>query len=325
MSAFTNRQMRRHPEMFGIALYAPDADDAPAGAGSSSATAVMDKPAAGLTTDAGAAEGAEGDDTKEDAAAVSGETKTGEGEKPKTPVLDEDTEAILAARIEEDRIERDRAAAETKSQQDAEAAETAHQEELRNHFATHKTTLTEALDGIGVVIDGETYRLGQTTKDELLGVLTAYDKDAQASIGLRLRETLTSQVLAHVPEADRAAAKKTLDDADPAEFMNVAGEVYAPRAAALGEMDLDGVLGLSPKAKRGHLEALKVAKDEAKLAERERIYALHGITQDEPETGNGGGVSSGFANLNALNAAKLAGRINDAEFLKEQNKLLGVS
>lgn len=276
-----NRQMRRHPEMFGITLYAPEGDEGAGGGGSG--TAVLDKPADGLVAD-DTATGAEGD-AKEDSD-VAGETKTGEGEKAKTPVLDEDGEKVAAARVAEALEAHKREQATLKEQQDAEDAETAHQDALRNHYTTHETKLTEALNAINVKVTedmvGDTLRLDQAMSDKLLGVLKAYDADAAKAIGLRLRETLTNQVLATTPEADRAATKKALDAAESKDFAKAIGEAYAPRAAALQELDLDGVLGLSAKAKRGYAEAIKVAKDEAKKAERARIYDLHGITLDEP-------------------------------------------
>lgn len=250
-----NRHQRRHPEMYGLTLYAPD-DDTPAGGGSN--VAVMDKPAEaeeGETPD----ESASADEDEPDEAA----RLAAEADKQPEIKLDPEMQALKDASYQEGllagetkREQTDREAAEAKAASDKLEAlknlRTKRNEEIANTPVKH----TDA-DGNEVTSKLSEFAIGQA----VLATLVKNDADLEEHFGLGFRETQDANMLALLPADAHDATQKALDEAaDYKAHAQAFGEAYAPHAKAIKELELEDLVKLSPKANTQHKAHLAAEK-----------------------------------------------------------------
>lgn len=254
---FTNRHMRRHPEFYGI-TFVNDHDDDEAGGGGSN-VAVLDREDADESDDSDGDTDDDGDESDPDA---DGGDKSRDTNADNGKVLDDETEALFQARLAEDRQNRDREAAAEREREDEEQAQQAHTQKLASLYSDSEKALTGILDGIGVEIEGQVYRLDKPTRDAILKNLTDFNDGVGGAADLRHREVLTRNLLALAPEDGRDALAKALAKPDMSygDFLKAGAEALAKNTNAVKAMGLDELIELSPKAKREHIERVKAAR-----------------------------------------------------------------
>lgn len=252
-------------------------------------------------------------------------TPAADPDAPKAPVRSKEDQELFDAAFAEGARSK-----ETEQERTArEAAEALETEAQATALREHETTTIAELHALKLMLPNDegvltAYKLPKSLMDEMERVVKDKNGTLFRAHAAQLQDKIETAVLKLVPEDKRAETTKALQAASsPDELVQLIVDSAATAARPLKDAALETVLGLSPKAKREHLEAIRAAKNEAKEAERTRIFELHGI-EGEPEV-KGGAVRDRWKNLDELNKARVAGLLpDDAQFLREQNKFLGI-
>lgn len=231
--------------------------------------------------------------------------------EPKTPARSPEDQELYDAAFAEGRQAKETELERTQREQDESKETEAEATALKTHRETVRTNVLKPLDWISVktlqledgsrvrqpvvTLEGVDYNVTPASldavKEAMVKELDAGYKLEAKHHGTKLQGLITDAVVKLVPEDKRAETTKALDNAgNPDELVQLIVDAAATSARPLKDAELDTVLGLSAKAKRQHVEAIRVAAREAKEAERARIYELHGI-EGEPELT--GGVAAG--------------------------------
>lgn len=266
---FTNRQMRRHPEMYGITFVNEPNEDPQGGGGG---VGLLER-----------SEGDEPDEGTSDEGDTDDDSGDDEGDEPTAAELDAETEAVIEARLAE-RLERQNAErqAEETAKAEAKAAED-RKAELKGLLETRNKTIS----AIQVpYTDDEGNPISRPLADfaiakPVLDAIDKHDADLEEHFGIVFRETQEANMLALLPADARDSVQKNLDAAsDYKSHAEAFGEAYAPHAKAIKSMDLDQLAALSVTATR-QLKERELANKKAGRLQGQ------GDPVDEPAIGGG--------------------------------------
>ena len=231
---------------------------------------------------------------------------------------------------------RDKIAAEAREAERQRNLETA-QQDLREFRRSAPVKARDLMDDLADALN--TY-IPPAARKPILDLFEEYGLKADRAAKLELSDSVSS-VSGTLTEVSQAFyANLPADEGD--DFSNaVRGKdgaqwvtEFAKRQQASGRADAlvsfveAGAAALSDEAKPGFVEAVSKAESMEDLAKALREAVLkeaETMPRGAPRGVAATATGARFRNLEQLNTAKLAGQLTDAEYLEQQNKLLGVA